>query len=482
MKFGLGIVIIALLFLAMPLVQGACPTPSGFDANAIYYQCFTITTANQLPPNAIVPVTLNGLTYNTIVANSIHGSISSVTSANGFKLPSWIEGNTLNPFQSNALFGTGGSANVLIWVNTYNSIANTMSIYVNFGTNTINYLNNNWIGIAPQLFCAGSTCSQTIYGQFDNGNTVFPVYQDFKDASTPSGWTLTGTKIVINNGLSISAGAGQPSAVNTLANYGLNPNAVFDSLIKSSETNANVWVGYVDYNRLNQMAYYMDGIWWYSQSGGSNNHVDTGIANGAWHIQSGYYPNSVTSSWFMDYGVPSAYTTGLPSVGIPLGLSETDAGATGATLLEWIRIRTYADGGVMPSITNDIINIVSTTTTSTSTTTTTSSTTTSSTTTSTTTSSTTTAPLPVLPANSLQEAFLYSFNIPFFGYALLLLAFGISWTFSRNMAIASFFTIIFGWILANPLFPIIDIYTITILTTLAGIIIIPYYIFTHRHR
>ena len=130
---------------------------------------------------------------------------------NGTTIPSWLESGNSNT-----------STETIYWLKLDTPIPahGSQTVWMEFANRTTNLFNNVTTGVAPQL--------SSIYGQYDNGNYVFPAsYWNFVGTSCPSGWSCTGT-YTIDNGI-ISVGTGGTGSVTTTSGaYGDNAMQILD--------------------------------------------------------------------------------------------------------------------------------------------------------------------------------------------------------------------------------------------------------------
>jgi len=253
-------------------------------------------------------------------------------------LYAWIEQNNLS--------------NVYIWIKIPTSIPanSSITIYM-FVRNSIQY---PYTGIAPYL--------TSTYGQYDNGNNVFNIYQNFVGTTLPSGWTAvsgtSGTDYVVNNGLQLKTTSAFIEGSNVTQNFILegyfqfisNAYNGWDFGVYSSPSsaygmhpdgggNTNNWVS---------TWYYNNG---YTEISGSGDSVGTGyyyiwqIINNAGSITVNFNNPSYTVLF------SASFTNSLNNAPIALGkrFNGTNAGQSLNVIFYWIRVRAYPPNGVMPS-------------------------------------------------------------------------------------------------------------------------------------
>jgi hypothetical protein len=194
--------------------------------------------------------------------------------SSGSLVYSWLLGNYINAetantgctsaISKNALID---SANVVYWI-LPNSIApkgflaagsasapSSNTLYLGWAGNVITTANTLFNGIttgeAPELSCTTpqntiSGCGAGQYAEYDNGNVIFtPLYQDFAGTATPSGWSLGGSGISIDNGIQVSNGA-HTGQITTSATYNSGAgNTILEFIGKlKAGSNSNLLFGY----------------------------------------------------------------------------------------------------------------------------------------------------------------------------------------------------------------------------------------------
>ncbi len=114
---------------------------------------------------------------------------------NGTVIPSWLESNPSNTATAS-----------VFWLKLESIPANSnLVIYAAFADPSVNLMNGNTVGEAPQLSAS--------YAQYDNGANIFPDYWNFAGTSLPSGWVWTNSAAPsgsesVSNGLHFSFSSG----------------------------------------------------------------------------------------------------------------------------------------------------------------------------------------------------------------------------------------------------------------------------------
>jgi len=257
---------------------------------------------------------------------------------NGQTLYAWIQNYT--------------SSWIAVWVKLPNGIpaSSSVTITIHF-TEFIQY---PYTGIAPYL--------TSTYGQYDNGEDVFIIYQNFAGTTLPSGWTAVsgtyGSDYVVNNGLQLKTTNAFIEGSNVTQNFILegyfqfisNAYNGWDFGVYSSSSSAYGMHpdGGGNTNSWASTWYYNDG---YTEISSSGDSVGTGyyyiwqIINNAGSITTNFDNPSYTTLY------SASFTNSLNSAPIALGerFNGTDAGQSLNVIFYWIRVRAYPPNGVMPS-------------------------------------------------------------------------------------------------------------------------------------
>jgi hypothetical protein len=287
-------------------------------------------------------VTFNPSSYAQYEANDL-GNIRFYQGPIGTnELYSWCESGCSN-----------SSTSAVFWIRLPTGISASTSIVANmsFGTiatRTTEY-DGNFAGEAPN---ATST-----YGQFDNGQNVFTLYQNFAGTSTPSGWTKAGA--AINNGYTILGSGGAEYVQTTYSGY--TAGNILDSYAKmfgvTSFTNTNL--GYATGGNIGGAW----GIYWTGDAPSQFEDILGNGPSGTQHPSNTIYhiftvalvSNTATTTWTAgfsyDYGSVETLSGSCP---IGCGASYyagggEDSGGTIQILVSWQRIRAYPPSGVMPT-------------------------------------------------------------------------------------------------------------------------------------
>ncbi|MDE1865401.1 MAG: hypothetical protein KGH94_02045 [Candidatus Micrarchaeota archaeon] len=243
---------------------------------------------------------------------------------------------------------TISSTNAIFWVLLPSGIPASNSVIVNmtFLSSNVEY-DGIYAGEAPQL--SGT------YGQYDNGNKIFNLYQNFYGTSVPAGWgAYGGSTVTVNNGVSISGG-GAWEGVKTTSSV-LSANQVMETLLKSPGIYSGIDAYTTTGANSNPFGYvagefrYQDSPsrWGLESSSPSSLQTYGGTsAINTWYVVSVPYISG-NVPLLVNYTQIITSTFAVTPTAAPLALMIYPAGA-GPGFFQWTRIRAYPPGGVMPS-------------------------------------------------------------------------------------------------------------------------------------
>jgi hypothetical protein len=150
-------------------------------------------------------ITFNGLNNNTLL-NGNASNVEFYYLNNNTVIPSWFGGNYSNASQ-NSSFNTSATLFWFLNVSAEIPAGSSYNIGMGFANMNTDLLNNITIGEAPQL--------SATYGQYDNGQFIFPNYWNFSGTSLPANFsTYTGqgsvygtseSSVTVNNGITIAS-------------------------------------------------------------------------------------------------------------------------------------------------------------------------------------------------------------------------------------------------------------------------------------
>jgi len=346
MAYGWAILIVAVVLVLGSLyilgVFNSFAIPSGIVA----YVPITITnsqsSATPSPFQQMIQINesnyANYIAYNGKIANFEFFTRS------GKVLPAWIENNY--SIESNY------SGTLIIWVKLPNGIpaSSSLTIYLGFASKTTNLLSSSGtsgIGEAPQLSCPNpvNTIGCSTYAQYDDGASVFNVYQNFAGSSCPSGWSCqSGAKI--DNGVTLNG-----ADINSTSAY--SPQ-ILDAYVVS--TFGNVKGEAIEYftNSKNNVFNMNQPYWLHGSIGSTVNGNITANTNGippaftVPYIQSLGW-NGSTLYWWADYANEYTERTSLSSSS-PYYLQIAAWPSGVPAVIQWVRTRAFPPNGVMPSV------------------------------------------------------------------------------------------------------------------------------------
>ncbi len=230
-----------------------------------------------MPPNIVsfVPIILNN-TQTTPTSSSyqltLYISVSQLSSynvdandqnmeyfyANGTIIPSWIE------YMNNSDGAPNDHTTVLLkFINSLPRPNSLLIIYMGIAPSSVNLLNNNNVGEAPQL--------SSTYAEYDDGANVFSFYDNFAGTTLSNIWQIHGNPIIsVNDGLTINSLTIKEASITTGSFF----SGIFSIYQKSLlTTNLNYGV-LLDYNYSSNTGYLMrssgydgpDNITWYNDN------------------------------------------------------------------------------------------------------------------------------------------------------------------------------------------------------------------------
>jgi hypothetical protein len=188
----------------------------------------TITLTNNqgiaVSANTPLMVSFNALNFSGIYPVKISSTLNNTYLAfsNGTVTYSWLEGNLSDEQgDTNSLINAdqviywfrGAPSGSFLPANTGTATTNTIELEMDIPANSV--WDGNFIGAAPQLSCQNpastssciGTAGATGYAYWDNGKSIFELYDNFNGANLSSIWTtnvLGGGAASVNNGLTMS--------------------------------------------------------------------------------------------------------------------------------------------------------------------------------------------------------------------------------------------------------------------------------------
>lgn len=297
-------------------------------------------------------ITVNSAAYSSIEASNLQNV--EFFDSSGNVIPSWLESGNANT-----------ATNTVYWLRIAAGIPadSSVTVYLGFFSSSTNLFNAQTIGEAPQL--------SPVYGEYDNGATVFIYYTNFAGNSLPSGWTAYNPSSIsysVNNGLTVTnnvfVSGGDPQLYYTTALS--NPyNTVIDTYM-NVKSDAAEFMGY--FYGPNGAAQDTgiggrgtDNVWSifnFDGNIGSYNSMNAGSVDSNWHVLS-YFPSTSAGNGWLDYTYFTTYGGNFNFVGSQPGLFGEGTYQQPATAL-WFRQRALPPDSIMPSV--NVLSISSSTT------------------------------------------------------------------------------------------------------------------------
>jgi len=261
---------------------------------------------------------------------------------NGYFVPAWLE--SIN----------NGTAT--IWIKMPVSIPANSSITLNLYSNsTLNFDGAYW-GKAPQL--------SLIYGQYDNGASVFNNYWNFAGTSLPNGLNtfLNNGTIIINNSIKIIP----PSNGETLvySSTTLSTPAIAEALTISASDDVDIFFSETDITSTPSTGASIYNGYVAGFIGGTDQALSMWYFGG-WHplirlSNTAFYPAIVSLIWggtgnleiMFSYGYISTSNDTTFSVGSNwlVGIGSYGHVSSPYATYQWLRTRAYPPNGIMPSV------------------------------------------------------------------------------------------------------------------------------------
>jgi hypothetical protein len=181
-----------LILITVPLISASRPSAQT-SPQIIYKVPITISNNESIPTLAPFQemLVVNSSAYSLFEA----GNLQNVEFyyQNGTLIPSWLES------------GNASTSNTIYWLNLEHGIpANSnLKIYMGFASIPTSLFDGKVVGEAPTL--------SPTYGEFDNGQTIFPFYTNFNGTAMPEGFSHitpipNGSTLSFDNGVKISGG------------------------------------------------------------------------------------------------------------------------------------------------------------------------------------------------------------------------------------------------------------------------------------
>lgn len=312
----------------------------------------------------------NATLFNEIDSN---GQNVYFVNSSGNMLYSWYEGRLIN----------GNTYCDVWWLNLPNGIPanNNVTIYMYIGNSSSNYYSQYYpyVGEAPYL--------SSTYGQYDNGNYVFLLYNngthlfplnnigsggsESLTTNAPSPWNYA-LQLSVNGGTA-SANTWTTSGINQTSNpsFNLSNSYIAQTLVYITGSSPlidlltnvqSITSGQFYVFRFDARGNYYDGIGYYPSGATATtflNYTSISSSTGVWYMLTAidnndylYLYKNIVSSYssynLAYYGNLEASTKGVGYTGG--GIAVTTDGATSTDYFTMIIVRAYPPNGVMPSI------------------------------------------------------------------------------------------------------------------------------------
>jgi len=337
--------------------NGVMPSVSIYAPNTNLYSIITITNSQ----SSATPAPFQQMIY---IPSSIASSLGIANNAqnvmflssNGSPFYSWFEGNN----------GT----DYIWWIKLPNGIpaSSSIQIQMNVTPGANDYVTYYpYVGEAPQL--------SPTYGQYDNGQYVFNIYDNFAGTTLSSNWINNGMSVTVNNGVTLTPSGSTGTWSRDSITYNTNvygTNYVAESYTKITTLgadmnpvlilNSNSDTAYS--NSYNLVDSGIDLHYSVSSTAPSYSHATQtssgSITSTSISMPSGYsysafnvyqiYVNGASVSVAVNYSnILNTQTDYNPSTQY-LGIGSWEASYTPTTVTLWFRTRAYPPNGVMPSV------------------------------------------------------------------------------------------------------------------------------------
>ena len=329
-------------YITIGAVNARCSAPSNLPSGSqLSYICINITNFQQSEIQAGTPIniTVDGSSLSSVL-NQTNAQNADFRFSNGTLITSWLEGCTSN---ENSAENLGSCGRLMYWITLPYSIPGTNStqIYMYFYNKSANKFNGESTGIAPQLFCA-SGCAATKYAEFDNGNRIFPFYDNFNGTNLTNQWTAS-CSVTVDDGITVPC-------------YHLESTSTFQTLDTAFE-----WFGHINTNGNVGIRDFNADAYYYIEKGDPGSgcpsvySLFTNVGGTHWVCSSiSDNLNRTFTNWYIN-GTGSQYTINYTDHYASSGSSTSsnnhlDIYAGGNVYIQWFRTRPAFPNGVAPSI------------------------------------------------------------------------------------------------------------------------------------
>ncbi len=286
-------------------------------------------------------ITVNSNNYYNYEASDLK-NVEFFTSS-GTIIPSWLES------------GSDSSTNSRFWVKLADGIPaySSVTIYMGFGSTSTNFLDGYTVGRAPSY-------SDSTYGYYDNGASMFSFYDNFAGSSLSYKWSVINApgSYSVDDGLTITGGSSGWESIESSTSF--NPQTkVFDASIyfpTLSSSGPRCFAGWTPPTVSSTPQYYIGdtssyyALYNFANDGSSTTASGTSISGGSTYSYNiwSVWATSSASYATLDYGSrTSNYQNFVSTSSAYVGL----AALSSTVYVQWARVRTLPPNGVMPSVT-----------------------------------------------------------------------------------------------------------------------------------
>lgn len=275
------------------------------------------------------------------LSNVAFGYMNASGYPNGTVIPSWLESGNSN-----------SSTDTVYWLKIDGiPAASQATILMEFYPVTEDILNNVTTGEAPQL--------SPVYGEYDNGATMFIYYTNFAGNSLQSGWAVYDPSSItyfVNNGLTVTTSVfvsgGDPQIYYTKSLS--NPqNTVIDAYMNINNGSGE-FLGYLYGPNGASQDTFVGGdnnVWSihnFDGNIGSSANMSAGSLDSNWNVLS-YFPSTSAGNGWLDYTHFTTYSGNFNFVDSKPGLLGEGAYQQPKSA-QWFRQRALPPNGVAPTV------------------------------------------------------------------------------------------------------------------------------------
>jgi uncharacterized membrane protein len=260
--------------------------------------------------------------------------------ADGTIIPSWLESGS-----------TSTSTNTIYWLKLPSGIPalSSITIYMGFASPSANLFNAQTTGEAAQL--------STLYGEYDDGASIFGNYLSFAGTSLPAGWSewTTGSgSVTVNNGLTVTTAGQTQSGAAALSNIPTTSGVIEGSVSAfSNGDNSNI-EALVASTSSTSFTFSPNCVGWQNgqqleienNNGGTPNVISASSINPAAPFVLGVYGDSL----YVNYNLGATINASILGTGY-LSIEAGSGTTVPSITYNWIRTRALPPNGMMPTVT-----------------------------------------------------------------------------------------------------------------------------------